>query len=365
VLILLLMTLLAQTLSGVTAQSAAITTITKLVYPSSNVTAASANVTFDLTYSGLTSAEGMTAAIINSATNEVAGGTASSAPDQCLSLASTQYSDKAACLWRLGSSSGTEHLAFSLQFPGTHIQGYDFQAVATIVTQGGSLLGVSQRNFSILGGTTFQLTVNTAYPVSITIDGASNQPSPAEVTPGIHVVSVPTLVQLDNSSRLRFDHWEDGSSEPNRTLDIESDTTIAATFVPQYLLTLDSGPVNATGAGWYDEGSSAEFAVPSSIPMPGLLGDAGGKFDFKGWYEDGYRVTAGTVGIVNMSESRTLVAQWTGDYGVPVITLLVIAGAVGVSAWVITRRRTTRGKHRKISRRRRTPRRAAQRGARS
>ena len=358
------MTLLAQTLSGVSAQSAANTAITKLVYPSDNVTATSANVTFDLTYSGLTSADGMIAAIINSATNDIAEGMASSTPDQCLSLASTQYSDKAACLWRLGSSSGTEHLTFSLQFPETHIQGYDFQAVATIVTHGGSLLGVSQQDFSIMGGTTFQLTVNTAYPVSITIDGASNQSSPVEVTPGIHVVSVPALIQLNNSSRLRFNHWEDGSTEPNRTLDIESDTTIAATFVPQYLLTLDSEAVNATGAGWYDEGSSAEFAVPSSIPMPGLLGDLGGKFDFKGWYEDGYRVTAGTVGSVNMSESRTLVAQWTGDYGVPVIALLVFAGAVGGSVWLITHRRTTRGKRRKTYRRRKT-RRPIQRGTRS
>lgn len=363
VLALFLVTLLSQTLSGVSALGT--TTITNLIYPSGDVAAVSAAVTFDLTYSGLNSSQALVAAILNSTTKNFAAGTASSTPDQCISTATTQYSGDALCVWRLGSSSGTEHVSFDLQFPGTHIQSYDFAAVSTILTTAGTLLGVSQEAFSITGGTTFELTVNTAYPVAVTIDGSTAGSSPLELTPGSHVISVPTVVQIDNSSRLRFDHWDDGSTQPNRTLNIQSDTTIAATFVPQYLLTLNSPPVNATGAGWYDEDSSAQFSVPSSPPMPGLLGDIGAKMIFKGWYENGNLFTTADTGTTNMFESHTLHAQWVPDYTLPAAISSAVAAIALASGALLTRRRMTRGKRKKNTRARKTRKKANRRRTRS
>ena len=277
---LFLVAVLAQNVACASAQD---TTITNLVYPSGNVAATSTTVTFDLTYSGLNSSELLVAAITDPTASNFADGVATATPDQCISLATTQYVGKALCAWQLSSGSGTEHVTFNIQFPGTHIQSYDFAALSTILTNAGTFLSVSKEPFSITGGTTFELTINTAYPVALTIDGSNTTTSPVELTPGPHVVSVPAIVQLDNSSRLRFDHWEDGSTQPNRTLNIQSDTTISATFVPQYLLTLDSSPVNATGAGWYDEGTTAQFSVPSAVLMPGFLGDLGTRLVFKGW----------------------------------------------------------------------------------
>ena len=348
---LFLIGILTQTLSGV---SAANTTITNLSYSSGPVSSGTTRVSFDLAYSGLMSAEGLIGAIISPATSDIANGTASSTPDQCISLAATQDSGKAACLWRLKSSSGTEHLTFNIQFPSTHIQAYDFEAVATIVTSGGNLLGTSQETFSIMGGTTFELTVDTTYPVALTIDGSASVTSPVQLTPGDHVISVPTVVQVNNSSRLRFDHWDDGSTQPNRTVNLQSDTTIEATFVPQYFLSLNSPPTPATGVGWYDMGSTAQFSVPSAMPMPGLLGTIGARLVFKGWYENGERVTAANIGTVGMLEAHTLIAKWTPDYTIPVISLAVIAAVAQGSAVLVSRRRTAMRRRKRKGKRRRT-----------
>jgi hypothetical protein len=229
-----------------------------------------------------------------------------------------------------------------------------------MVTIEGTLFGVSQEKFSITGGTTFELTVETTYPVTLTVDDSTNASSPVQLTPGAHVVSVPPLVQIDNSTRLRFEHWDDGSIQPNRTLNIQSDTTIAATFAPQYLLTLNSYPANATGAGWYDKGSSAEFSITSSVPMPGLLGEMGASLTFKGWYEKGNRVTAAEMGTVNMFQGHTLIAQWIPDFTVPIVTVAAIAAIVVAVAVFVIRRKTTR-KRKKQRKRRRTTKEAKRR----
>ena len=353
------MALLAQTFSVVSAQS---TTISHLVYPSESVAGTSTTVTFEVTYSGLNSNEFLVAAITDPTVSIFADGIATSTPDQCVSLAKTQYIGKTLCAWRLSSGSGVENVTFNVQFPGTHIQGYDFAAFATILTSAGAFIGVSKETFSITGGTTFQLTVNTAYPVALIIDGSNSTSSPVELTPGPHVVSVPAFVQLDNSSRLRFDHWEDGSTQPNRTLDIQSDTTIAASFVPQHLLSLSSSPVNATGAGWYDEGSSAQFSVPPLVPMPGLLGDIGARWVFKGWWnQNGNRITTANSDTVSMYGAHTLSAQWVPDYTIPTVALTALAAIVVASLALVTRRRTTRAKRKRKTARRKISRRAKRR----
>jgi hypothetical protein len=356
ILTLFLIAILTQTPSGVNAQN---TAITNLTYPNGDVSSGTATVTFDLTYSGMTSSEGLVAAILIPATNDVANGIAASNPDQCISLAGTQYSASAACIWKPNSSAGTEHLTFNVQFPGTHIQTYNFAAAAAVVTTGGNSIGYSEKTFSIMGGTTYQLTVDTAYPVAVTVDGSTQASSPIELTPGTHIVSVPTLVRLDNFSRLRFDHWDDGSTLQDRTLNIQSDTSIAATFVRQYLLTLDSSPANATGTGWYDEGSTAQFSVPSAVPMPGLSGTLGARFVFKGWYENGNRFTTSPTGSVGMLSAHIFNAQWTADYTIPIIIAAAIAVVLAASGILVVRKRRSRRKTtvRKRKRKRKTRRR--------
>jgi hypothetical protein len=339
---LLLLIVASLLLSSASAQT---TSITNLRYPIGRVSSGSVTVTFDLTYSGLSSSEVLSAFILYSGTENFAEGTGSSTPNSCLSLArSVELSGKAACAWLLSSSSGTEHLTFNLDFA-EHIQTYHLTAATGVVKTTGGVSAIessfSAQDFSITAGNMAELTITTTFPVAVTVDGSTTVSDPIELTPGTHSVSVPALVQLDNVSRLRFDHWEDGSKEANRSINVQVDTSIEGTFVKQYMLNLIAPAVNATGAGWYDEGSTAHFSVPSSQPVAGFLGVLGGKLVFKGWYENGRLLISSNSGAIQMQDPHTLNAEWTTDYVLPIAIFSAVAVIVVAMAVIsVTRRRT-------------------------
>jgi hypothetical protein len=309
-------------------------------------------VSFDLSYSGLTNSEALVAGVFDAVSNTLANGMPSSTPDPCFSLSDPQYAGKTICVWALNSTSGTEHVSFQVQFPGTHIQAYDFSAAGAILTSQGNLAVSTEQSFSITAGTTVELTVTTSYPVAVTVDGSTTASNPIELAPGVHTISVPAIVPLDNVSRLRFDHWEDGSSQPNRSVYVVTDTGIEATYVRQYMLTLVSPSVNASGAGWYDDGSYAHFSVPSSQPIPGLIGLIGGKLVFAGWYENGNQITTANTGAISMVDAHALTAQWTEDYTIPLAIFGAVALAIAASVALFVTR-LDRKKTRKKKRRRR------------
>jgi uncharacterized repeat protein (TIGR02543 family) len=204
------------------------------------------------------------------------------------------------------------------------------------------------------------VSLNVAVPshVIVSVDGTL-QPAGSTtvgVALGQHNITVPEFANVSQSTRLRFDHWDDGSTRPNRTVNLQSDTTIEATFVPQYLLTLKSPPTLAMGAGWYDMGSTAQFSVPTAIQMPGLLGAIGARQVFKGWYEDGERVTTSNIGSVGMFGAHTLTAKWTPDYTIPVISLAAIAAVIEGSAVFVSRRRAAGGERKRKRKRQRAAR---------
>ena len=144
----------------------------------------------------------------------------------------------------------------------------------------GSGIHQPKDNDLLLGTLTLDLpsqvkgTVDKKYSVS----GSSQVPLPA----GLHTIILPSDVAIDEKSRLRFDHWSDGSKSPNRTLTLKSETTLGATYVTQYLLAVDS-VVSLKGPGWYDKGSTVTVSAPTS--------SVGGQWVFDGWYKDGVYLT--------------------------------------------------------------------------
>jgi hypothetical protein len=262
------------------------TSITNLSYPTGPVPSGEAKVTFDVIYSGLSSSTGeiLAAFVYDGEAKSYATGTGSSTPDQCFPLGATQFGDKAVCAWLLSSSSGTEHLTFKLQFS-THHKTYSLSAAAGVATTAGQAIysSLSEQKFSITAGSQVQLTVNTQATVPVTVDGSQVGKGTTSLTldPGTHSISVPSIVPIDDLNRLKFENWDDALNLPTRSVDVESDTSLTATYVTQHKLILTS-PVNATGAGWYDDGSTARFSVPASEPIAGALGILGGKLQFKG-----------------------------------------------------------------------------------
>jgi len=156
---------------------------------------------------------------------------------------------------------------------------------------------------------------------------------------GKHTIAVSQYAPLNNQSRLRFDHWSDGSSQYNRTFYLTTNTSLIAVYVQQFRLKIISY-FSYSGAGWYDEGSKVNFAtVTSPQPMNNTSGPFGGRWVFAGWYDNGTVVTTSNSGSIIMNQPHTLTALWYADYTTSQLSEEIIAvvslGAVSVIAGTV------------------------------
>jgi hypothetical protein len=188
-------------------------------------------------------------------------------------------------------------------------------------------------------GTT--LTIQVPLRVSVSIDNVEHGLGPIslELANGTHQVAVPSLADFGNGTRLEFSSWSDGLTAANRTINLESDTVLQATYVTQYLVTVNPG-VGTPSEQWYDQGSTASYSIPSTtIRMDNPLGYLGGRWVFTGWYENGKPVTSSASGSTVVDGPNELDAKWQPDVTQPITILLSIAIA-GVVVWLLYRRRS-------------------------
>ncbi len=188
-------------------------------------------------------------------------------------------------------------------------------------------------------GTT--LTIQVPLQVGVSIDNVEHGLGPnvsLELANGTHQVAVPSLVDLGNGTRLKFSSWSDGMKAANRTINIESDIALHATYVTQYLVTVNSG-VETPSEQWYNQGSTASYSIPSTtIRMANPLDYLGGRWVFTGWYENEKLVTSSVSGAFVVDGPRELDAKWEPNVAQPITILLFIAVA-GVGVWLLYRRK--------------------------
>ncbi|MGA2785774.1 MAG: hypothetical protein ABSF09_13865 [Candidatus Bathyarchaeia archaeon] len=184
----------------------------------------------------------------------------------------------------------------------------------------------------LLGTLTLELpnqvkgTVDKKYSVS----GYSQVP----LSPGLHTITLPPDVAIDEKSRLRFDHWSDGSRFPNRTITMKSETILKATYATQSLLAIDS-VVPLKGSGWYDKGSTVTVSAPTSSPIISELWIVGGQWVFDGWYKDGAYLTNSRSSSITVDGPHSLQARWHQDY----TGLLAILTLLGLAALLLIYRK--------------------------
>ncbi len=138
-----------------------------------------------------------------------------------------------------------------------------------------------------------------------------------------HRLSAAPEVILDSGTKYIFDGWSDGVKSPERTLSVTtSSIVIVGNYKPQYLLTVTSPYGEVKGTGWYDSGTTADFAI-GSLTVPAGFG-VEQKFD--GWEgpsalvvnkscsggSDG-RTAAENTFFICMDKPQTLVAMWKED----------------------------------------------------
>jgi hypothetical protein len=142
-----------------------------------------------------------------------------------------------------------------------------------------------------------------------------------------HTIDLPEMIELDDRTRAVFSEWNDGDTSLTRSVTMDGDFVIKATYRKQYFLQVSSTIGAAGGSGWYDEGDVAHFSAAESVGMDGLVGWLGGQHIFLTWTGD-FSGRAPTAGIV-MNAPYEVQAVYEEDYGLALIYLASIIAAAG------------------------------------
>jgi len=150
---------------------------------------------------------------------------------------------------------------------------------------------------------------------------------------------------VEKKSRLVFLGWQGATTGTTNTVSLVMDgpKTMTATWRPQHYLTVETKHGTPNGEGWYDEGSTAEFSVPSEIPMEPPFGFLGGRYVFGGWTGDSVANTPKAT--ILMDGPHMVVASWSSDYGMVTaffVILTAIAATVAVFVAFIIRKERPR-----------------------
>jgi hypothetical protein len=202
--------------------------------------------------------------------------------------------------------------------------------------------GVSQATVRIGKTATLDISLG-AVGVGVAVNGVTEQTSSdgqASFTVAVSSnpsVSIPTQVELQNSTRLVFTQWSDGVSQPQRKVLIDGDINLTASYRIQYLLTLNSG---STSDMWYDRGANTTINAPTSLSPPWPLNMFGVTQTFRGWTGD-IQSTSPKLNVT-MDSPKTITAEITTDYSPLALPLIVLLGMItAIVSFIVVRRRSS------------------------
>ena len=121
-------------------------------------------------------------------------------------------------------------------------------------------------------------------------------------TRGEHTISVPPVIMMGNTARAVFEQWNVTSASSTLQLPISGDVCLLAIYRMQYYLNVTSPLGQASGAGWYDETSTATFRVTPTIVRDKVT------HVFVGWLGDSNDSSPSSSVLVN--GSKNIQASW-------------------------------------------------------
>lgn len=188
--------------------------------------------------------------------------------------------------------------------------------------------GVDERTVKI--GKTANLDINIGAPnIGVTVDGTTQRTSASGdalfnvAVGGNPSVSVPSIAELQNSTRIIFTQWSDGVADTQRQVPIDGDVNLTALYRIQYLLTVNNSPSTQT---WYDKGANATLTAPTTTTGPWPLSVFGVTETFQDWSGD--IQSASPQVNVTMDSPKTVTAVMSSDYGPLAIPIILGVGAV-------------------------------------
>ena len=152
-----------------------------------------------------------------------------------------------------------------------------------------------------------------------------------------HQITVQLALLFDNSTRLVFAGWQDGSNDTQRTLILDGGLKISGSYRTQYLLRVSSVLSAYSYSEWYDAGSNITLRADDSVPMSGVFGTFGLRYVFRGWSGD-IESTARSVTLI-VNNPRAINANFDVDYTPIVILAILLFGIVGGAMLAVLRKR--------------------------
>jgi hypothetical protein len=195
--------------------------------------------------------------------------------------------------------------------------------------------------------TNAQLTIDLGIPnVPVTIDSSSHLTSQTgEAIEQLPVgrnyeISIPPMVELQNSTRLIFVEWQDGVTGSQRTFLLDGDSNIVATFRTEYLLQVGSAAPGIANSTWKDAGSTVTLSANATVPLGGPLSPLGLIYTFKGWAGD-VQSAANQVSVT-MNGPKTVTANYALDYTPLAIPTIIIVAVLSSVLFLLVRRRSAK-----------------------
>jgi hypothetical protein len=121
-------------------------------------------------------------------------------------------------------------------------------------------------------------------------------------TRGEHTISVPPVIMMGNMARAVFEQWNVSSASSTLQLSISRDVCLLAIYRKQYYVNITSPIGQASGAGWYDESSTATFRVTPPVVTDKVT------HVFVGWLGDSNDSSPSSSILVN--GSKNIQASW-------------------------------------------------------
>jgi len=278
-------------------------------------------------------------------------GLGSSSPQSC-----STTSQSAGCLVPLSNEQGSERMQFSLEHPQVV---WNLALIAALLDNATHPVpnSYSDYTFTISVKSALTLSINVPVSVPVNVDGVNGSGGSIQLVlaAGNHTVSVPQLVSVNNVTRLRFLDWSDGSTAPNRTVELNYDVKLNANYATQYYLDVVS-PVNVTGAGWYDAGTTATLSIPSKTQrMGGIMGIIGARWVFQDWFESTTEISRSSTQSFTMTSPETINVQWAPDYTTPLVILGMVILLSGGTLYVRRSKSITAKTRSRVRRRTKRP----------
>jgi hypothetical protein len=150
-----------------------------------------------------------------------------------------------------------------------------------------------------------------------------------------HLVSVPSLVEFQNSTRLVFEGWNDGRNQTQRTVMLDGDEALVGRYKVQYLLKVDY--LSSFVSEWHDAGSTVTLRPSSDSKTNWLINVLGVREGFAGWTGD---VSSSMPEIqITMDRPLTVTVVRSLEYGSLIVPCIFGVGLIGAVTLLLLRRK--------------------------